>query len=293
MGRLGASLRPRPLGDAGRARARAPTPAERRRRAPRLRSIALSVLAVAIVVALVLGIGPQAFARAARGFDPVDAPIVAAPVATITVQELTYILLLVAPAVPAALHHRVARSEWASSWRHRGHHGHPPGAPRLPAGGRGGPAPPRPAAVHRRRRGAAPRHRPPPGALGHAALVRRQRRPGGRPHHDVLVRRPRPRPGLLSWTNAAFVIAVAYIAGAVGLLPGGLGGFEAACIGMLVALGAPHGVAAAASLLQRAGDKGLATLYGLAAYVVARRRLRLHEVTVVRHGQRRMRPTPR
>ena len=61
---------------------------------------------------------------------------------------------------------------------------------------------------------------------------------------------------------------------------------------MLVAPGAPHGVAVAASLLQRAGDKGLATIYGLAAYVVARRRLHLHEVTVVRHGQRRMRRTP-
>lgn len=51
---------------------------DRRRRAPRLRSIALDVLAVAIVVALVLGIGPQAFAGAARNFDPVDAPVVAA-----------------------------------------------------------------------------------------------------------------------------------------------------------------------------------------------------------------------
>ncbi|HVA21704.1 MAG TPA: lysylphosphatidylglycerol synthase transmembrane domain-containing protein [Candidatus Micrarchaeia archaeon] len=96
-------------------------------------------------------------------------------------------------------------------------------------------------------------------------------------------------PGRLSWPDAAFVYAVAHIAGAVSLGPGGLGGFEAACIGMLVAVGIPFGVAVAASLLQRTADKGLGTVYGGAAYALARRRYDLKHARVVRHGQRRRR----
>jgi len=92
-------------------------------------------------------------------------------------------------------------------------------------------------------------------------------------------------PGQLSWPDAAFVYAVAHLAGAVSLLPGGLGGFEAAAVGMLVALGFPFGISVAAALLQRAGDKGLGTVYGTVAYLVARRRYDLSHVKLVRHGQ--------
>jgi uncharacterized protein (TIRG00374 family) len=96
-------------------------------------------------------------------------------------------------------------------------------------------------------------------------------------------------PGQLSWPDAAFVYAVAHLAGAVSLLPGGLGGFEAAAVGMLVALGFPFGIAVAAALLQRVGDKGLGSVYGTAAYLVARRRYDLSHVKLVRHGQKKRR----
>ncbi|MGH7758971.1 MAG: lysylphosphatidylglycerol synthase transmembrane domain-containing protein, partial [Candidatus Dormibacteria bacterium] len=94
-------------------------------------------------------------------------------------------------------------------------------------------------------------------------------------------------PGKVSWPDAAFAYAVAAIAGAVSLGPGGLGGFEAAGVGMLVVLGVPFQMAVAATILQRLGDKGLATIYGAFAYLYARRHYTLKERTVIRHGQRR------
>lgn len=66
-------------------------------------------------------------------------------------------------------------------------------------------------------------------------------------------------PGQLSWPDAAFVYAVA--------------------------LGFPFGISVAAALLQRAGDKGLGTVYGTVAYLVARRRYDLSHLKLVRHGQ--------
>ncbi len=80
------------------------------------------------------------------------------------------------------------------------------------------------------------------------------------------------RPGFLSWQDAAFVYAVSHVVGAITLSPGGLGGFEASVAGLLIAVGADPGTAAAAALVQRAADKGLATLAGLIAFVFARRR---------------------
>jgi glycosyltransferase 2 family protein len=97
-------------------------------------------------------------------------------------------------------------------------------------------------------------------------------------------------PGALSWPDAAFVYAVGHIAGAAALGPGGLGGFEAATIGMLVGVGVPFGVAVTGSLLQRVADKGLATVFGFAAYLVCRRRFSLQETRIVRHDERRRRP---
>ena len=97
-------------------------------------------------------------------------------------------------------------------------------------------------------------------------------------------------PGALSWPDAAFVYAVGHIAGALALGPGGLGGFEAATIGMLVGVGVPFGVAVTGSLLQRVADKGLATIFGFLAYLVCRRRFPLQETQIVRHQERRRRP---
>lgn len=82
-------------------------------------------------------------------------------------------------------------------------------------------------------------------------------------------------PGVVSWRAAAFVYAVSHVAGAISLIPGGLGAYEASVAGLLVAAGADLDVAAAAALIHRCADKGVNTLTGIVAYLVARRRLRL------------------
>lgn len=82
-------------------------------------------------------------------------------------------------------------------------------------------------------------------------------------------------PGVVSWRAAAFVYAVSHVAGAVSLIPGGLGAYEASVAGLLVAAGADLDVAAAAAILHRCADKGINTLTGIGAYVIARRRLHL------------------
>jgi uncharacterized protein (TIRG00374 family) len=82
-------------------------------------------------------------------------------------------------------------------------------------------------------------------------------------------------PGVLSWRTAAFIYAVSHVVGAISLIPGGLGAYEASTVGLLVASGADGGIAAAAALLHRCADKGVNTLVGMVAYLVARRRLKL------------------
>jgi glycosyltransferase 2 family protein len=79
-------------------------------------------------------------------------------------------------------------------------------------------------------------------------------------------------PHLLSWPEAAFVYAVSHIAGAVSLLPGGLGAYEASIAGLLVASGASIQVGATIAVLHRTADKGIATLVGMLCYMIARRR---------------------
>ncbi|HXA30417.1 MAG TPA: lysylphosphatidylglycerol synthase transmembrane domain-containing protein [Candidatus Angelobacter sp.] len=82
-------------------------------------------------------------------------------------------------------------------------------------------------------------------------------------------------PGVLSWKSAALVFAVSNVAGALSLIPGGIGAYEASVVGLLVGLGMNPGTAAAVALLQRVTDKGLATAIGFGGYAVARRRLGL------------------
>lgn len=79
-------------------------------------------------------------------------------------------------------------------------------------------------------------------------------------------------PTLLTWPEAAFVYAVSHIAGAVSLLPGGLGAYEASIAGLLVASGASFQVGATIAVLHRTADKGIATVVGMLAYLIARRR---------------------
>jgi uncharacterized protein (TIRG00374 family) len=92
-------------------------------------------------------------------------------------------------------------------------------------------------------------------------------------------------PNLLSWPEAAFVYAVSHVAGAISFLPGGLGAYEASIAGLLVAAGANIQTGAAIAVLHRTADKGIATLIGMLAYLIARRR---HRFT----GFRLFRPQP-
>lgn len=80
-------------------------------------------------------------------------------------------------------------------------------------------------------------------------------------------------PGALSWRDAAFVYAVSNLAGALSLIPGGIGAYEASVVGLLIGVGLHPGVAAAVAVVQRLADKGLATGLGLVTYTVAHRRL--------------------
>ncbi len=89
-------------------------------------------------------------------------------------------------------------------------------------------------------------------------------------------------PGELSWPMASFVLAAAYVGGAISLIPGGIGATEATVVGLLISLGVDPATATAAALLQRAADKGFATLIGFAAYAVARRRFHLSGLSALR-----------
>jgi uncharacterized protein (TIRG00374 family) len=89
----------------------------------------------------------------------------------------------------------------------------------------------------------------------------------------------------LSWPMASFVLAASYVAGAVSLIPGGIGAAEASVVGLLVLAGVDPATATAAALLQRIADKGFATLMGFIAYAIARRRFHLSGLTALRPGQ--------
>ncbi len=82
-------------------------------------------------------------------------------------------------------------------------------------------------------------------------------------------------PGAVGWFKAAFVVAVAYVGGALSFLPGGTGASDASVAGLLVLFGLDPGTAAAAALLQRAAFTGMAVTMGLSAYLVERRRFNL------------------
>jgi len=87
----------------------------------------------------------------------------------------------------------------------------------------------------------------------------------------------------IGWWEGALVLAVSYVGGAVSLLPGGIGANEASVVGILVVLGVNPANAAAAAILQRLSMSGLATLGGLTAYAVVSRRLHLSGLGRVRN----------
>jgi len=79
-------------------------------------------------------------------------------------------------------------------------------------------------------------------------------------------------PGALSWPEAASIYAASSITGAISLIPGGLGASEATFAGLLIVAGMAPADAIAVSLMQRMADQGVATISGLAAFLVARHR---------------------
>ncbi len=82
-------------------------------------------------------------------------------------------------------------------------------------------------------------------------------------------------PARVGWWEAALVLAVSYVGGAVSMVPAGAGANEASVVGMLVWLGMGGGAAAAVALMQRVLVTGVAAVGGLIAYLIARRRLGL------------------
>lgn len=82
-------------------------------------------------------------------------------------------------------------------------------------------------------------------------------------------------PGRIGWWQAAFVLALSAIGGAVSLVPGGVGANEASVAALLIFLGFDYGAAGAAAVIQRALVTGLSLGLGAAAYAVIHRRLRL------------------
>jgi uncharacterized membrane protein YbhN (UPF0104 family) len=91
-------------------------------------------------------------------------------------------------------------------------------------------------------------------------------------------------PGAVGWFKASFVVAVAYVGGALSFLPGGTGASDASIVGLLVLLGLDPGTAAAAALLQRAVFTGLAAGLGITAYLIERRRFNLGGLLSQRPG---------
>jgi len=78
----------------------------------------------------------------------------------------------------------------------------------------------------------------------------------------------------IGWWETALVLAASFVGGALSLLPGGIGANEAGVVGLLVLLGVNPAAAAAAAIVQRLSLIAVPTVGGAVAYAVLRRRLR-------------------
>lgn len=76
----------------------------------------------------------------------------------------------------------------------------------------------------------------------------------------------------LSWWDTALVLAASLVGGALSLLPGGVGANEASVVGVLVLLGVNPAAAAAAAIVQRLSLTLVPTAGGALAYLALRRR---------------------
>jgi uncharacterized protein (TIRG00374 family) len=82
-------------------------------------------------------------------------------------------------------------------------------------------------------------------------------------------------PGRVGWWQAAFVLALATIGGAISLIPGGVGANEASVAALLIFLGFASGSAGAAAVIQRGLMTGLSVILGFGAYTLINKRLHL------------------
>ena len=82
-------------------------------------------------------------------------------------------------------------------------------------------------------------------------------------------------PGRIGWWQAAFVLALSTIGGAISLVPGGVGANEASVAALLIFLGFDYGTAGAAAIIQRGLVSGLSLVLGFASYLTINRRLHL------------------
>lgn len=91
----------------------------------------------------------------------------------------------------------------------------------------------------------------------------------------------------LGWWDTALVLAASFIGGALSLLPGGVGANEATVVGVLLVLGVSPATAAAAAILQRVTLTGVPAAGGSLAYLATRRRSvgRPADVPACRHRQ--------
>ena len=78
----------------------------------------------------------------------------------------------------------------------------------------------------------------------------------------------------IGWGTTTFIYGAAYLSGAVTSPGGGVGGFESTAIYLLHLQGVPGDAAVAAALLMRAADKGVITTAGLFTWFWVRRHLR-------------------
>lgn len=82
-------------------------------------------------------------------------------------------------------------------------------------------------------------------------------------------------PGTIDWPKAGFVLAISSIGGAISLIPGGVGANEASVAGLLIVFGVDGGAAGAAALMQRVLMTGTAVVFGVISYALVQRRLHL------------------
>jgi uncharacterized protein (TIRG00374 family) len=83
------------------------------------------------------------------------------------------------------------------------------------------------------------------------------------------------QPGRIGWWQVAFVLALSTVGGAVSLIPGGVGANEASVAALLIFLGFDYGTAGAAAIIQRALITGLSLALGAGAYAAIHSRLHL------------------